>query len=106
MNPLEVTLDVGQLLTLLLGGGMVATVSALFSGIKSLREGARARERDTIADLISQRNEAWTDRDAALDERDYWRNWAGTLEYLALSQGVVVPTKPPLPGDNNESERN
>lgn len=106
MSPLEVTLDVGQLLTLLLGGGMVATVSALFSGVKSLRDGARARERDTIADLINQRNEAWTDRDEALNERDYWRNWAGTLEYLALSQGVVVPTKPPMPGESHESNGN
>jgi hypothetical protein len=100
------SLDVGQLLTLLLGGGAVATLTALFSGIKSLREGSKARERDTIKDLIDQRNEAWDMRDNALDARDYWRNWAGQLEYLARSQGLVIPTRPVLPGEANEQDRN
>lgn len=96
-------MGIGQILTLLLGGGTVATLTALFSGIKSLREGSRARERDTIKDLVEQRKEAWKDRDDAFDardrafnERDYWRNWAGQLEYLARSKGVEIPARPSM----------
>jgi len=97
-------MDVGQLLTLLLGGGAVATITALFNGVKSLREGSRSRERDTIGDLIQRRKDAeeerdraYDARDRAFDERDYWRNWAGSLEYVCEQRGVGMPTKPPMP---------
>lgn len=110
-------MDVGQLLTLLLGGGMVATITAVFSGFKSLREGTRSRERDTISDLIArrkeadderdkareERDEAFDARDRAFNQRDYWRNWAGTLEYTIM---VIDPTKlpvKPVPPDPNST---
>lgn len=99
-------MDVGQLLTLLLGGGAVATITALFNGVKSIKEGSKSRERDTISDLIEQRKEAWKDRDdafdsrdKAFDERDYWRNWAGQLDYIVRSKGHEVPPMPPRPGE-------
>lgn len=101
-------MDVGQLLTLLLGGGAVATITALFNGVKSLREGSRSREKDTIKDLIDQRKEAWEDRDSAFDardaafnERDYWRNWAGQLEYVIRSEGLQLPNRPQMPRDQS-----
>jgi hypothetical protein len=87
----------GDLLTLLLGGGAVATITALFKGVDSLRSGARARERDTITELVKQRKEAWRDRDNAQDARDYWRNWAGTVEFKARAGGIDVGTRPPEP---------
>lgn len=105
-------MDVGQLLTLLLGGGMVATITAVFSGVKSLREGSRSRERDTISDLIARRKEADEERDKARDERDeafnardrafnqrdYWRNWAALLEYTILqNMPDKMPVKPTPP---------
>ena len=90
-------MDTEALLTLLLGGGAVATIGALFQGIRSLQTGARAREKDTVNDLVSQRKEAWLDRDNALDSRDYWRNWAGTVEYMAGQKGVELPPRPPEP---------
>ena len=101
--------DTGDLLTLLLGGGATATIVALFNGLKSIREGSRSRERDTIADLIQRRKESDDERDKARDERDeaevraeialnqrdYWRNWAGMLEYTILQ---IDPAKlPPKP---------
>lgn len=96
-------IDVNSLLTLLLGGGMVATISALFNGVKSLREGSKSRERDTINELIEQRKEAWKDRDEAFDardkafdERDYWRNRAGQLEFIVQSNGIPTPALQPL----------
>lgn len=102
-------MDVGQLLTLLLGGGAVATITALFNGIKSLREGSRSRERDTISDLINRRKEAeeerdraYDARDRAFDERDWWRNWAGRLEYTLVVNGVPLPPKEPFPKEENQ----
>jgi hypothetical protein len=95
---------ISQLLTLLLGGGAVATITAMFNGIKSLREGSRGKEHDTIASLITDRKEAIKDRDKAndardfaYDERDYWRNWAGRLEYVLIQHGIALPEKAPLP---------
>ena len=89
-------MQVGDLLTLLLGGGAVATITALLQGIRSIKDGARAREKDTVSEIISQRNEAWEMRDAATDERDYWRNWAGNLEYLCRTAGIQLPPRPAL----------
>ncbi len=95
--------DLNQLLALLLGGGAVATVTALFNGVKSLREGARSRELDTIGDLVRRRQEAEEDRDKAFrardhafNERDYWRNWTGILEYAMLQRGIELPPKPTM----------
>lgn len=91
-------MDVGQLLTLLLGGGAVATITALFNGIKSLREGSRSRERDTISDLINGRKTAETERDEAMDQRDAWRNRSGALEYHCRANGLALPADvPPIP---------
>lgn len=92
---------VGDLLTLLLGGGAVATITALFKGVRSIQSGARARERDTVNELIKQRQESWLDRDFAEDQRDYWRNWAGTVEYYANQKGVELPPRPPEPEKPN-----
>lgn len=94
-----IPVETGDLLTLLLGGGAVATIGALFQGIRSIRDGARQREKDTVAELVNQRKEAWEERDRANDERDYWRNWAGTVEYYARQQGVELPGRPPMPGE-------
>lgn len=90
-------METGDLLALLLGGGAVATIGAFFQGIKSLRDGARAREKDTINDLVRQRKEAWIDRDNETDLRKYWQDWAGTVVYHARANGVELPEPPPLP---------
>lgn len=87
----------GDALTLLLGGGAVATVGAFFKGIQALQTGARAREKDTVNELVRQRKESWIDRDNAQDSRDYWRNWAGTVEFQARAAGVPLPERPPEP---------
>ena len=90
-------METGELLTLLLGGGAVATIGAFFQGIKSLQSGSRAREKETVTDLVRQRKEAWQDRDFANDVADYWRTWAGTVEYEARRQGVELPPRPAEP---------
>lgn len=97
-------METGDLLALLLGGGAVATIGAVFQGIRSLQTGARARERDTVNTLVKQRKEAWSDRDYSNEERDYWRSWAGRMEYLATRAGVEIPEKPPYPVKPKDDE--
>lgn len=105
-------MDVGQLLTLLLGGGAVATITALFQGIKSLRDGARAREKDAVADLIKRRKEADEERDKAFDardrafnERDYWRNRCGVREFQLNLQGIPLQPYPEPPVEPTTEEQ-
>ena len=93
-------IDINNLLTLILGGGLVATLSALVNGYKSLKEGARTREKGTIEDLISQRKKAYEDRDVesdeknfALDQRDFWRNRAADLEFELRKAGIEPPPR-------------
>lgn len=90
-------METADLLKLLLGGGATATIAAIFKGVQALRAGARRNERDTVKSLVEHRNEAWEDRDFAQDIADYWRNWAGTVEYAARRQGVELPKRPPEP---------
>lgn len=92
--------DINNLLTLILGGGLVATLTALVNGYKSLKEGARTREKGTIEDLISQRKKAYEERDIeakekdfAIDQRDFWRNRAADLEFILRSAGIEPPPK-------------
>ena len=86
-----------DVLTLLLGGGAVATFTAIFKGVQALQTGARSREKDTVKQLVDQRDEAWVDRDNATDERDWWRNWAGQLEYGLKQNGIDPPERPAYP---------
>lgn len=90
-------MNTGEILTLLLGGGAVATIGAFFQGVKSLQSGARAREKETVTGLVKQRNEAWEDRDYSDDVANYWKQWAGTVEYEARRGGVELPARPPEP---------
>ena len=100
--------DSGELLTLLLGGGAVATIGAFFSGVKSLQTGARAREKETVKGLVRQRNGAWRDLDYANDLVDYWRTRAGTSEFHANQAGATLPeydpppVRPPDPAEEDE----
>lgn len=99
-------IDITQILTLVLGGGMVATVTAFFSGFKSLKEGARTREKSTIEDLIAQRTKAFNERDTefedktwAYSDRDRWKSYAGQLIFLLNKFGHTseIPPLPPEP---------
>lgn len=100
------SIDLTQMLTLILGGGMVATVTAFFNGFKSLKEGARTREKSTIEDLIAQRAKAVSERDQEFEEknwlasdRDRWKAYAGQLIFLLTKHGHAeeIPQLPPEP---------
>lgn len=91
-------------LSAVLGAGGVAFLGALFEGVRRLMAGARAREREAVANLEEWREDADKRARRALDDADYqrllvafWQRRSGTLEYLLASNGVKVPELPALP---------
>lgn len=91
-------------LNLILGGGLVATIGALFKGLQMLRNSATARTNKAVGDLERWRMEAdertraaREDADWYLDLADYWRDRAGTAEFQARSAGVTLSDPAPLP---------
>jgi hypothetical protein len=90
--------DTNALLTLLLGGGAAATFSLVVKGITALRQGASARARESLSDLVRLRQEAEAAREKAEDERNCserqmyeWRVYAGGLEYQLARNGIPIP---------------
>lgn len=83
-----------DVLNVLFGGGMVAVIGAAFQGIKALRDGSHAKEREAIADLKAWREESNDARVQAEKERDYWRSWAGRCEYELERRGLPLPARP------------
>jgi hypothetical protein len=103
-------MDLNNFLTLILGGGLVGTITAAYNGIKTLRDGKHTREKSTIEDLLAQRKKAYEERDhefqektRAFDERDEWRNRAADLEFLLRQNGIAVP---PLRGGMSRGDMN
>lgn len=93
-----------QWLNLILGGGLVATIGAVFKGLQMLRNSATARINNAVAKLEELAEEsderarvAWIEAQYRATLAYYWRTWAGTMEYLATRAGAEIPPRPPEP---------
>ncbi|MFI7072039.1 hypothetical protein [Micromonospora sediminicola] len=82
---------------LLLGSGGLAFIRAVFSGIGSLRKGARAHERESVQDLARARDKADERAASAEADRDYWRRIAGGYAYQLTRAGVEPVPADPVP---------
>lgn len=87
-----------EALSLLMGGGAVTVLAALVKAWRDIRAGKRADERDTIADLEALRRSALDALQQVTVERDYWRDYAGTLSYRLAAATGEQPERPPYPG--------
>lgn len=76
-----------ELLTLLLGGGLLATVQGVTKALSAYRQGARARERDVITDSESWRISSDNARRCAEQERDWYRQRAVDLWQQCVEHG-------------------
>jgi hypothetical protein len=85
------------LVTLLLGGGAVATLQAIFRGVGSLRGGARALEREAVNDLARARDAADDRAEWAEADRDFWHATAGRWRYQLVSKGIEPVPPDPVP---------
>lgn len=84
----------------LLSGGGALFVSSLVKSYSSLRGGARARERETISDLVARADEADERERVAARDRDYWRAVAGRYGYQLRTAGINPdPQDPVQPSD-------
>lgn len=113
--------------TLFGAGGAVTIAVALIKGVSDWLSGAHAKEKNRNADALTQRNDAWQERDAerdrALAERERadrehrarrkTEEYASELRVMLLERGVPRNDLPPWPdsffptyrrrdGDRNE----
>jgi hypothetical protein len=81
----------------LLGGGGLAFVQAIFSGLGAVRSGARARERESVEDLARARDQADERATRAERDRDYWRGVTGRYRYQLHAAGIEPDPAEPVP---------
>lgn len=91
-------------LSVVLGAGGTGFVIAVFQGVAQLRQTAASKAGKLLTDLEKARDDAGDREREARDEAsyyldlaDYWREWAGTLEFEARRSGVTIPDRKPLP---------
>ncbi|WP_420124380.1 hypothetical protein [Nakamurella sp.] len=80
-----------------LGGGGIAFIQSIFSGVGSLRQGARAHERESVQDLARARDKADDRASRAETDRDFWRNISGGYAYQLRLAGVEPIPPDPVP---------
>lgn len=84
-------MNLGDFLTLILGGGAVATIGAVFKGVQALRAGARSREKEAVDDLEKWRVAAVRRAEAAEADRDYYRDYAAQCRFTLKENGIAAP---------------
>lgn len=90
-------------ITFLLGGGAATAISALFKGWVSLRSGARAHEREAVADLARARDDADERCRVATADADFWHAIAGRYLFQLVRAGVdPVPPDPVPPSERTQ----
>ena len=89
--------DLNTVFTVLLGGGAIATFTAIFKGVASLRSGATARQRQIMDNLASnnERNEQRAARAEA--DRDFWHATTGGYHYQLVQAGITPNPVNPIP---------
>lgn len=85
------------IITFLLGGGAATAISAAAKGWLSLRTGARAHEREAVADLAKARDDAEDRYRAASADADYWHAIAGRYFFQLTRAGIDPDPADPRP---------
>lgn len=86
--------------TVILSGGAGAFVISVARSWTTLRRGARARERETINDLMARAEDAEERERVAARDRDYWRQVTGSYGWQLRSAGITPnPPDPVQPSD-------
>lgn len=95
MKPIDLIVPI---VTLILGAGGLRAIQAAFRGFGSLRSGARAGEREAIADLSRARDRADERAEWAEADRDFWHDTANRWKrQLILNSIDPVPPDPVAP---------
>ena len=96
--PLQIIIG-SEVLGLILSGGAAAMIAAIVQAVRSLRDGARAEDRDAFADLDRERAKAVIQKNNAEKMRDYWHNRSAALQFVVVKNlGVeALPAELPVP---------
>jgi len=88
-----------DLVNLLLGGGLVGTIAALYKGLESFRQGSWNRKDSAVADLERWRRQADDVREWESLQHQWWRDYAGRLVFIIVSKlgHEYLPPKEPYP---------
>jgi hypothetical protein len=92
-----VTLDLGTVVGLLLTAGGGAFIAAVLKGLSDLRAGARAGQREAVADLIEWRDDLERQVRQASADRDFWRAVCADRGYQLRQAGIEPRTADPVP---------
>lgn len=84
---------VGGLLT----AGAGAFIAAVVRGISDMRAGARAGQREVVADLMDWRDDLERKLRNAAADRDFWRGLAAERGYELRNAGIEPRTTDPVP---------
>lgn len=87
-------IDPNTIITVLLGAGGVSFIGAIFKVVKDLRSGARARDRDTVGSLRTQRDEAEHRGRVNRADADFWHRLCGRLIFQMEAAGITPDTGP------------
>lgn len=85
------------LVTLILGAGGLRFIQAVFRGVNSLRGGARALEREAVADIARSRDRADERAEWAEADRDFWHDTAARWKRQLLVHGIDPVPPDPVP---------
>lgn len=95
--------DLNAFFGLLLGAGGVASIKAIGDVLRYFRAGKAMKEQGLVASLSTalERSDSEVEElkealDFRTDERDYWRNRNGKLEFLLDKAGIVYEAARPL----------
>jgi hypothetical protein len=88
-------------LAVILAPGAAGFVWVLFKGIDLMRNGTATQEARAIKNISNYADRESHRADRNQDLLDYYRSWAGTLEWvIRTTPGMgpeLIPTRPPLP---------
>jgi hypothetical protein len=85
------------LVTALIGAGGATFVATLLKGWSSLRSGARALEREAVADIARARDLAEDRARRAIVDCDYWHGIAARYAYQLMRAGETPQPADPTP---------
>jgi hypothetical protein len=79
-------MEASEVLNIVLGAGGVAFLYAVGKVVKDYREGSWRRNDTAVADLEKWRRDADDAREWCESQHQWWRSWAGRLEWVILTR--------------------
>jgi hypothetical protein len=88
-----------DILLVVFSAGGIAFLTAVTHAIKEWRDGSWTRREKAISDLERWRRDSDDAREWEAIQHQWWRTWAGRLEYVILQQlgEKALPTRPAYP---------